>query len=309
MIGVLAISTGASLVRLIETAPALVKATWRTLLAGAVMLPLALTRPSARRSLLALQPFQARGMLVAASALALHFGLWIPSLDFTSVASSVVLVTSSPLFVAALSGPLLGETVGRRVRFGVGLAFVGSAVVGWGDLAFDRRALIGDGLALGGAVAAAAYFIAGRRVRSGLPLLAYLACVYLGAGAILALACVALGLPLFGYDSRTWLLLALLALLPQIAGHGALNWALAQMSAAVVAVVTLGEPIGSTLIAWAILGEAPAVSAVLGGLLILLGVALAARAEVDAANSSNRQRATKPASRFVQQPAESSEET
>jgi len=287
--GIACVSTAAVIFRQAE-APALAKAAWRLIFASAVLLPLALVR--SRAALAGLSVADWRRAVLAGAALALHFGLWVPSLDYTSVASSVVLVTTHPFFVGLAAPFVLGERVGRKLATGIGLAFVGTAVVVVGDsgglsgLAWGggsaARAIVGDALALGGAVAAAAYFILGRQLRARLPLLPYVAVVYGIAAAILVGAAVAGGASLTGYPPATWGRLVLLALVPQILGHSSFNWALEHLSATFVAGAVLGEPIGGTLLAWWRLGERPPNPALAGGALILAGLAIAARGEAAA---------------------------
>ncbi len=281
-LGIIAISTGAPLVRLAEEAPALSKAAWRLLFAVALFAPLALSRARWRSELVVLLREERRATLAGGFALALHFGLWIPSLDYTSVASSVVLVTLSPLFVSLLAPRLLGERVGGMLRAGVMLAVAGAVVIGWGDASLGARALFGDALALGGAFGAALYFLVGRRLRGRVGVVPYACAIYGVAAVVLTALVAATGQPLAGFAPRTWVWLILLALLPQVVGHTSFNWALAGLSATFVTVATLGEPIGSTLLAWWWLAEAPPVRTVLGGMLVLAGLALAARAESSA---------------------------
>lgn len=278
-IGLLAISTGAILVEAAREAPAIAKAAWRTSIAGAILaVPVAFDRRH-RRALLGLDRRHRVHLAGAGIALAAHFALWIPSLDYTSVASSVVLVTMSPLFVALLTGRILGEQVAGATWRGVGLALVGSIVVGWGDAALGGRALLGDALALGGAVAAAVYFVFGRVARRRLDLVPYVAAVYSIAGLFLFALALARGDRLIGFTPATWALLLLLAIVPQVIGHTSLNWALASLSAAFVAVVTLGEPIVSSGLAWLIFDEVPTARTLLGGGLILSGLYVASRGE------------------------------
>lgn len=278
-LGVLAISTGAILVVAAEGVPAISKAAWRTSIAGGILLvPTLLTRR--HRSALRGLPSGDRWRLVGAGvALATHFGLWIPSLDFTSVASSVVLVTLSPLFVAVLSRRVLGEAVMKSTRRGIALALCGSIVVGWGDSALGAEALFGDALAVGGAAAAAVYFLFGRSLRSRLELVPYVSAVYSIAGACLVALAWLRNDALFGFEPRAWGILVLLAIVPQIMGHGSLNWALASLSAAFVSIATLGEPIASSVMAWLFFDQVPSGRTIAGGALILAGLAVAANGE------------------------------
>jgi drug/metabolite transporter (DMT)-like permease len=214
------------------------------------------------------------GPLVASGvALALHFGTWVSSLDYTSVASSVALVTTTPIWVSIVERPP------RRTIFGMLLAMAGTIVIAGTDFALDPRALVGDGLALAGAWCAAAYLSIGKRVRSKLSVAQYVGVVYPVAGACLMAAALVSGSPLTSLSEPQWLYLGLLALVPQLLGHSLLNWALEHVSAALVAIAILGEPIFSTLLAIPILHEVPGPSRVLGAAIVLCGVALAAWSE------------------------------
>lgn len=267
--GILAISTAAVLIRQ-AAAPALVIAAWRLTVAAAVLLPFELARTRRRPPLESLRWCALSGLF-----LAVHFATWIASLSYTSVASSVVLVTTNPIFVGLASRWLLKEPLSRRTAWGIAVAFGGAVVVGWGDFGAGKAPLLGDALALAGALAASAYLIAGRAARRRLGAGAYAAWTYSFAAALLLAAALGLGLPLAPYPAATVRALVLLALVPQLVGHTALNWALGHLPAATVAVVILGEPVGAGLLAFALLGEAPSAPTLGGGGLILAGVWLA----------------------------------
>jgi drug/metabolite transporter (DMT)-like permease len=211
--------------------------------------------------------------------LALHFASWITSLAYTSVAASVVLVSTSPIFVGLASHVLLRERLSREMVVGLVIAIAGSVLIGLGDFGAGVHRLWGDVLALVGAVAAAGYFLIGRRLRARLSLLTYVFPVYCTAAVVLIFVVLLWGLPLLPQRQETWIWLWLLALGPQIVGHSSLNWALRYLSATYVTIATLGEPIGATLLAWWLLGEPPSYWAALGGMLILAGIAVASRAE------------------------------
>ena len=273
-VGVVAISFAAVLIRLAE-APFLVVAAFRMGLASLVLVPTAIVHSRGRL------PHTSRRelLLTVASAvcLALHFAFWIASLSYTSVASSVVLVTTSPIMVAFVSHFLVKERVTRNVVLGVGLAFAGSLVLGWGDLRIGTEELYGDLLAFLGAIAAAGYLLLGRQVRSRMSLLPYISIVYTGAAVLLLASVTVAGDSFVGYSAETYLMLALVALVPQVLGHSSLNWALGYVSATLVAVSLMAEPVGATLLAWLILDETPPLTSVLGGIPILAGVYLALR--------------------------------
>ncbi|MGC8960238.1 MAG: DMT family transporter [Chloroflexia bacterium] len=218
-------------------------------------------------------------LLASGLALALHFASWIASLSLTTVASSVVLVTANPLFVALASHLILHERVSRLTVAGIALAVVGGLLIGYGDIALSGQALLGDLLALLGALMASTYFLLGRSLRRRLPILAYIWPVYTAAALALILLCLLSGLPLAGYTPESYLLLLLLALGPQLLGHSALNYALGHLSATLVAVAVLGEPLGATVLALALLGEVPPATSLFGGALLLGGILLAGRGE------------------------------
>jgi drug/metabolite transporter (DMT)-like permease len=226
--------------------------------------------------------------------LALHFATWITSLEYTSVASSVVFVSTAPLWVALLSPFALREPVARLVLVGMGLALVGGVVIGlsdtctWSGLSlacpplgeFVRgRAFLGDLLALAGALAAAAYLLIGRRLRSGMALIPYIFVVYGMAAAVLVVLMLGAGDSPQGYSPLTYLWFLLLALIPQLLGHSTYNWALRYISAAYVSITLLGEPVGSTLLAYFLLGETPAALKIFGAILILAGIYIASKNE------------------------------
>lgn len=261
-----------------EKPSSLVIAAGRMALASLLLTPVALAGG-------ALRPLRALGrrdfflLLASGLALAVHFASWIASLSLTTVASSVVLVTINPLFVALASHFILRERISRLTVIGIVLAVAGSILIGYGDIALSGRALLGDFLALIGALCASTYFLLGRSLRRRLPILAYIWPVYSTSAIVLLLTCLLSGQPLWGYTPESYLLLLLLALGPQLLGHSALNYALGRLSATFVTVAVLGEPLGAAVLALALLGEVPPPTSLFGGALILVGILLAGRGE------------------------------
>ena len=222
--------------------------------------------------------------------LAVHFVSWVTSLSLTSVASSVVLVTTTPLWVALLSPVFLREKLTPWVWVGLVVALTGGTLVGLSEACqfsaggvacpdlggfFQGKAFLGNLLALVGAWMAAAYMMVGRKVRAALSVTAYISVVYSVAAILLWGLALASGEAVVGFSPPIYLWFALLALVPQLMGHTSFNYALGYLPAAYVSVATLAEPIGTTLLAIAVLNELPSGVEVLGGVIILAGIAIA----------------------------------
>lgn len=277
LLGVLAISTGSIFLRLAD-APSAGEAFWRCTLATLCLLPFA------ARSLVAdwraLSGSGRRSALLAGLFLAGHFAAWIESLAWTSVAQSVLLVSTTPLWVALLAPVTTGERLTRFARWGLAAALLGTALMHLEAPSEARDPLWGGFLALVGAWCASGYLLIGRRLRRELPIFSYSVICYGSA----ALALLALNLatrsPLSGYSGATWGWLALAALIPQGVGHTTLNWALRHAGAPLVSISLLGEPAAATLLAWAFLAERPTVFLLLGGPIVLFGIWLSSRGEL-----------------------------
>lgn len=276
LFGLVAVSSGAIFFRLAD-APPLVESAYRTGLATLVLLPIAWTR--ARHELRRLTRRDLALALGAGAFLALHFAAWVSSLDLTTVAASTVLVTTNPIWVGLLTPFLSTDRITRQTALGIAISVVGAVVIGWGDFQGGTRALLGDALAVVGAIAAAFYLLIGRRLRQRLSLVSYIVVCYGMAAVLLLGVALLLGQPLLGYSPQSYAALLAVALIPQVLGHSSFNWALEWFSASLIAVVLLGEPILSTLWAYLFLGEAVAPATLWGGALILVGVFFAARGE------------------------------
>jgi drug/metabolite transporter (DMT)-like permease len=272
--GALAVSTGAIFARLAD-APALVTAAYRVGLATLIWLPLGW--PALVPELRRVTPRDIGLAALAGVFLAGHFGTWISSLAHTSVATSVVLVNTHPLWVALLTPLVTRERVSRLAAVSIGVSVAGGVVIGAGDLAAGERALWGDALALMGSLCAAAYLLLGRRVRRGVSLSTYVLLCYGAAALVLWATVLAAGLPLRGFSAQTWFAFAGMAVVSQSIGHTSYNWALKWLPAGYVAVGLLGEPVGATILAYALLGETLTWEKWAGGVLILAGIYLAAR--------------------------------
>jgi drug/metabolite transporter (DMT)-like permease len=310
-LGILAASTASIFIRFAQAdgVSSLVIAAWRLSLASLILAPLALLRYGAE--LRALTRRDLTLALLSGIFLAIHFATWITSLEYTSVASSVVLVSTAPLWVAILAPITIREQVKRPVLIGMGLALVGVTIVGISDSCTLRlnsgqalqmnsgqafngftslacpplsefvggTAFIGDLLALVGALTVAGYLLIGRSLREDMSLVPYIFVVYGMAALVLIIIMLATGESPFGYQPQAYLWFLLLALIPQLLGHTSYNWALAYLPASFVSVTLLGEPISSAILAYFILGEGPTALMIFGAILILIGIYIASRQE------------------------------
>jgi len=279
-VGVLAVSFASILIRLAqaEGMPSLAIAAWRLLVASAVLLPY--TWATRRAELAALTRREVALLALSGLFLGLHFAAWIASLGYTSVASSVVLASTGPIFVALGSWLFLRERPGSLLVLGILLAAAGSLAIGWADFGRGGDHLLGDLLALAGGGMVAGYLIIGRRVRGRLSLAAYVAVVYCAGALALLAALLAAGQPLLGHTPAAFGWVMALALGPQLVGHSSLNWALRYLSATFVSIVILAEPIASSILAYLILAEEITGAALAGGGLVLAGIYIASRAEL-----------------------------
>jgi len=281
LIGVIAVSFAAIFIRLAqkESAPSLVLAAARLSVATLVLTPVVLRRH--RAELRAVRRSDLLWAIVSGAVLGLHFATWITSLEYTAVVNSVTLVTTSPLWVALLAPLLLGERLSRATIIGLMLAIGGGVLVGVsasaGDPPTRHDPWLGNGLALVGAVAAAIYLIIGRRLRARWGLLVYIWLVYGVAALLLVAVVIVSGAQVSGLPGTVYLWMILLGLVPQLIGHSSFNYALGYLPAAYVSLVILGEPIGSGLLAMALLEEWPVPLQIAGSALILVGIGVASR--------------------------------
>jgi drug/metabolite transporter (DMT)-like permease len=273
-IGVISVSFAAIFIRIAE-APPMVIAAYRLCLASLIIVPVAWLRSGDELCRLSRQNIIMA--LLSGAFLALHFGLWIYSLSYTSVATSVVLVTANPIFVAITSYFLFHEKLSKQTILGIVISLIGSVLIGYGNWSLGPRPLFGGILAFLGALAVAGYLLIGRRLRRHIGLLSYASLSYSSAAVFLLLSTLALGYRLFGYSTTTYVMLALLAVVPQLIGHSSLNWSLRFVPATVVTIAVLGEPVGATALALLILNEAPTLSEIGGAILILVGIFIAFR--------------------------------
>lgn len=286
--GILAVSSGSILARqaLLYASPLVVSA-YRLGVATLILLPIVLIR--SRRELRALR----KELLLAVLAgvfLAFHFATWISSLVYTTVASSVVLVSTAPLWVALFAPLFLRESIRKGTVLGMLFALGGTVLVGISEIChwsigglqcpawdefFGAEALWGDFLALLGSFLAAGYLLVGRFLRARYSLLTYIFIVYAIAALVLLIWVGMTGLPVISYPPPAFGWFLALAILPQLFGHSTFNWALRYVPTALVSIALLGEPLGSTLLAYLFLNETPSGLKMIGGGLILTGLVIA----------------------------------
>ena len=290
-IGILAVSTASIFIRFAqEDAPSIVIAAYRLTLASLVLGPVAWLHHRAE-----LRALTRRDVLLGFLSgvfLAIHFATWITSLEFTSVTSSVVIVTTTPLWVAILSPLVLQEPIGRSVVIGLMLSLTGGVTVALNESCtltgmqfacpgmatlFQTSSAIGNTLALFGAFSAAGYILIGRSLRTKLSLIPYIFVVYGIAAIILIVTMIGFGNSPVGYPPITYLWFLLLALIPQLLGHSSFNWALGYLPASFVSITLLGEPVGTIILAYIILHESPASVELIGAILILVGIYIASQ--------------------------------
>jgi drug/metabolite transporter (DMT)-like permease len=294
--GIFAVSTASILIRfsLDEGVPALVVAAYRLTFATLILTPIVLRRCTAELRRLARRDWL--WMLLSGVFLALHFATWISSLDYTTVTSSVVLVTTGPIWVALASWLIFREQLTRPIVLGLIITVCGGMLVGLSDsagLGMSGTQLWGDFLALAGAWFVAGYLLIGRQLRHRMSLLTYIYIVY-GVTAMILIGLALLSGASFTqlpsgepYPASVFVWLLLLAILPQLVGHSSYNYALRFLPPTYVAIVALAEPIGASLLAFAVLQEIPQPLTIVGAIVILIGIGVASRPARSRASSSS----------------------
>lgn len=255
-------------------APATVIAFYR--LAFATVILLVPTLLFQRKEMIGLTRRELLTLSLVGLALAFHFGFWMSSLKYTSVANSVILVSTHPIPIALIAHYRMGERTTAMASMGIVTALVGLIMIGLGDFVLTTESLIGDVLALVGMAALAAYILSGRRIRKMIPILPYAFVVYLTATIFLLVGCLIFSTPLYPYPQTEWILFLALAIVPMIFGHTLYNWTLRYVTALMVSISILAEPILASLLAFFLLSEVPSVFVIFGGAFVLAGIFLVA---------------------------------
>jgi drug/metabolite transporter (DMT)-like permease len=271
--GLIAVSFSPILVRVADEAPAPTVALLRTMLAVVFLLPFAAR--TARRDWLKYST-RTRGLTIAAGVLlGVHFIVWIESIYHTSVASASVLFTTNPLFIAGFGFLILGERLSRVTIVAIVVSVFGATLIGAGDAADADfpRALFGNALAISAAITFSAYLLIGRLTRQSSDWIAYVFPLYTVVAVVVATYAFIRGFPVVGFGWEVYVACALMALGPQILGHGSLNYAVRYFPAAVLGLLGLVEPVIATMFAWILFDELPGQLAVVG-MVITLGALL-----------------------------------
>jgi len=279
-IGIVAISFASIFIRFCNDVPSIMIATYRLTLSSVILLIIAKTKG------IGLSSYNKRHLLMGVLGgffLALHFSFWISSLKFTSVASSVVLVATNPIFVGLFSYLFLKEKQPTELILGIIISFLGSIILAVGDFGFqgltaqNQSFLLGDILAFLGAIMASGYLMVGSKLREEMDVLPYISMVYTFSASFLLITSLSLGIPFTGYKQSSYFYMVLLAIVPQLIGHTSFNWALKHLKASMVAITILGEPIGASILAYIIFGETIKSFQSVGIILIFLAIIIASR--------------------------------
>jgi drug/metabolite transporter (DMT)-like permease len=278
--GIVAISFASIFIKFCDDVPSLMIATYRLTISSIILLTVAKWRGIRFTS------FSKKQLLMGALGglfLSLHFSFWISSLKFTSVASSVVLVTTNPIFVGLFSYLFLKERQPPELILGIILSFSGSIVLAVGDSGLKGLSiqnpsyLLGDVLALLGAIMVSAYLMVGSKLREEMDVLSYTSVVYTFSAFFLFVASFSGGIPFTGYKASSYLYMTLLAVVPQLIGHTAINWSLKHLKTSMVAITILGEPVGASILAYIIFHETIVTFQGIGIVLIFLAIIISSR--------------------------------
>ena len=279
-VGIIAISFASIFIKFCDDVPSIMIATYRLTISSIILLTIAKGRGIRFTS------FSKKQLLIGVLGgffLSLHFSFWISSLKFTSVASSVVLVTTNPIFVGLFSYLLFREKQPPELILGIILSFSGSVILAIGDSGLQGLSiqnpsfLLGDVLALLGAVMTSGYLMVGSKLREEMDVLSYISMVYTFSACFLLIASVSWGISFTGYKTSSYLYMVLLAIVPQLIGHTAINWSLKHLKTSMVAITILGEPIGASILAYIIFHETVESFQGIGIVLIFLAIIISSR--------------------------------
>ncbi len=280
LIGIISVSYAAIFIKFCDDVPAIMIATYRLVIASLILITIFKVKGSSFKNV---HKKDLIFCLIGGFFLSLHFITWITSLKYTSVASSVVLVSTNPIFVGLFSYLILKERQEIGLIIGIILSFLGSIILALGDsglnnlILVDKKALVGDLLALAGAIMVSGYLIVGSKVRKRLDILTYITLVYTSCAIYLLAISFILQIPFKGYKASSYFYMILLAVVPQLIGHTSFNWALKHLKTSMVAIAILGEPVGATILAYLVFKESIDIFQFIGIILIFIAIIIASR--------------------------------
>jgi drug/metabolite transporter (DMT)-like permease len=270
-IGVIAVSTSAILVK-VSSAPSGVIAFYRLFFSVLIMLPVFLLKYVSELRLITKRDWVFTG--ISGVFLAFHFILWFESLNYTSVASSTVLVTLQPVFAFAGAYFFFKEKVSAKAILSGLIAIAGSVIISWGDFKISGSALFGDFLAIAACALVTIYLLFGQTVRKRMSLITYTFIVYSFSAVTLFLYVIAVGDSFYPYPGSDWVYFILLAIIPTLLGHTLFNWSIKWLSTSIISMAILFEPVGATILAYYLLGEKVIWTQIAGGLVVIAGITL-----------------------------------
>lgn len=272
VIGVIAVSTSAIFVKLTDDTPAGIIAFYRLFIASLIMAPIIFT--NYRHELRLIQKKNWIYTILAGIFLAIHYILWFESLQYTTVLSSVVFVTTQPLFIFIISFILTQERFSSGSFISFVITIFGSVILIWGDFDLNSITWIGNLLALAGAMSMAIYLVFGKQTRKDTSLMTYTFIVYIVSSVTLLFYNIIMGNNFTGYHSFNWAIFVALAIIPTFFGQSLFNWALKWLNNSTVSMAMVFEPVGASLLAYYILGENIQWYQVLGGSIVIFGLFL-----------------------------------
>lgn len=275
IVGMVAISFAPIFVRFSD-APVSVQGMYRMLFTFLLMLPFS------RKQLPAVKAISAKNwllLILAGLFLAIHFLLWMESLNYTSIASSTIILSLEPVLVMIGAYLIYKDRSNRYAVLGMLIALIGAIGIGFGDIGLSQSAFFGDLLSLLGALAIAVNMLIAKRIMQQVPSYLYSLVVFGITFVFFSLYNVVMGIPMGGYPAKEWIVFLLLAIVPTVFGHLIFNWLLQYVKAATVSMSVLAEPVGSSILAIFIFGEMISGFQLLGGGLVIIGLLLYLRSE------------------------------
>jgi drug/metabolite transporter (DMT)-like permease len=271
IIGVISVSLSAIFVKLADAQSGVI-AFYRMLFSVLIMSPLFLMKY--RHEIKQLNKKEWMFTSIAGVFLAFHFILWFESLNYTSVASSTVLVTLQPIFALAGTYLFFKENISLKAIVATIVAISGSVLIAWGDFKVSGDAFYGDVLALIACALVTGYFLFGQEVRKQLSLITYTMVVYSVSTIVLFVYVLVTGQSFGPYNSNEWVLFLLLAIVPNLLGHNLFNWAIKYVSTNIISISILFEPIGAAILAFFVFGEYLSLSQLIGGAVVIVGITM-----------------------------------